>query len=133
MRIICKWMNVCNNGSCMYMYMYMLILIVLLQNAEWNLFVLDWNISKLHMYMYMYILKIVYIHHDHTKMFITLHVVWNQKSFYLDHFHMIILVYFIFQSIVSLMSYIIIRAPAFIIRISVHNNSWVPRELLQKM
>ena len=57
-------------------------------------------------------LKVIHVHHDLRKMFITL--VWNvQQSFYLRHFHIIVFpvlfcVYVKFQSIASLLSYDII-------------------------
>ena len=48
-----------------------------------------------------YSLKVIHVHRDLRKMFITL--VWNvQQSFYLHHFHIILLPV---QSIASLLSY----------------------------
>ena len=68
----------------------------------------------LHVYSTVSILKVIHVHHDIRRMFITL--VWNdQKSFYLCHFHIIILpvlfvyMYVKFPFITSLLNYSIIN------------------------
>ena len=58
----------------------------------------------MHMYKLLISLKVIYVHHDLRKMFITL--VWNdQQSFYLYHFYIIILPFFFCQ--ISIHSFII--------------------------